>query len=130
MFTCIYIYIDGEQRVAKEIIEAIDEEKKSITFKVIEGDLMEIYKRFKVILHVETSGNTDLVTWTIEYEKMNEDIEEPFTSLQLLVNTAKDIDSHYCRVKLKRRETASGISLKVLGFDLMGKRVNMEWILF
>ncbi|XP_073023425.1 MLP-like protein 28 [Primulina eburnea] len=92
---CWNYMIDGEQRVAKEIIEAIDEEKRSITFKVIEGDLMEFYKSFKVILHVETSGNTDLVTWTLEYEKMNEDIEEPFPSLQLLVNTVKDIDSYH-----------------------------------
>ncbi|KAL0288448.1 UNVERIFIED_CONTAM: Kirola [Sesamum calycinum] len=42
---------DGKERVAKEIIEAIDEEKKSVTFKVIEGDLMELYKTIKLTVH-------------------------------------------------------------------------------
>ncbi|KZV46401.1 kirola-like [Dorcoceras hygrometricum] len=93
---CWNYMIDGEQKVAKEIIEAIDEEKKTISFKVIEGDLLEFYRSFKVILQVETNGDTESVTWIFEYEKMNEDIEEPFTSLRLLVKTAKDIDRHYC----------------------------------
>ncbi|XP_073137973.1 kirola-like [Henckelia pumila] len=93
--------VNGEQQVAKEIIEAIDEheEKKSITFNVIEGDLLEFYKTLKVILEVETRGNDDLVTWTLEYEKMKEDIEEPFIPLQLLIKTAKDIDTHHCGLK-------------------------------
>ncbi|EYU33126.1 hypothetical protein MIMGU_mgv1a0195071mg, partial [Erythranthe guttata] len=55
---------DGKERVAKEIIEAIDEEKKSVTYKVIEGDLMELYKTFKLTVHVDTSGDDNLVTWT------------------------------------------------------------------
>ncbi|KAL8463656.1 hypothetical protein ACS0TY_033567 [Phlomoides rotata] len=57
---------DGKDRVAKEIIEAIDEENKSVTYKVVEGDLLEVYKTFKIIVHVDTNN---LVTWTMEYEK-------------------------------------------------------------
>ena len=42
--------------MAKVAIEAIDEAKKSITFKMIEGDLMEFYKTFIATVHVDTYG--------------------------------------------------------------------------
>ncbi|KAK2975711.1 hypothetical protein RJ640_010770 [Escallonia rubra] len=51
---------DGKEKVAKEIIEAIDEEKKSVTFKVIGGDLMELYKTFILTVHVDTKGEDNL----------------------------------------------------------------------
>ncbi|GER37353.1 polyketide cyclase/dehydrase and lipid transportsuperfamily protein [Striga asiatica] len=69
---------DGKERVAKEIIEAIDEEKKSVTFKVIGGDLMELYKSFKLTVHVDANGNNmNMVTWTLDYEKKNENVPNP-----------------------------------------------------
>ncbi|KAL2545899.1 MLP-like protein [Forsythia ovata] len=72
---------DGKPKVAKEVIEAIDEEKRSVTFKIVEGNLMELYKAIKANFHVETTGDVDLVTWTLEYEKLNDDIEDPLTLL-------------------------------------------------
>ncbi|KAL9148773.1 hypothetical protein ABFS82_12G065300 [Erythranthe guttata] len=81
----------GKERVAKEIIEAIDEEKKSVTYKVIEGDLMELYKTFKLTVHVDTSGDDNLVTWTFEYEKLNEDISDPHTLMDFCLAMTKDI---------------------------------------
>ncbi|KAL7132291.1 hypothetical protein ABFS83_12G063200 [Erythranthe nasuta] len=86
---------DGKERVAKEIIEAIDEEKKSVTYKVIEGDLMELYKTFKLTVHVNTSGDDNLVTWTFEYEKLSEDIPDPHTLMDFCLAMTKDIDSHH-----------------------------------
>ncbi|EYU31819.1 hypothetical protein MIMGU_mgv1a021736mg, partial [Erythranthe guttata] len=86
---------DGKERVAKEIIEAIDEVNKSVTFKVIEGDLMELYKTFKLIVHVDTSGEDNLVTWTLEYEKLNEDVPDPHTLMEFCLKVTKDIESHH-----------------------------------
>ncbi|KAL7090811.1 hypothetical protein ACP275_12G065700 [Erythranthe tilingii] len=86
---------DGKERVAKEIIEAIDEEKKSVTYKVIEGDLMELYKTFKLTVHVDTTGEDNVVTWTFEYEKLNEDIPDPHTLMDFCLKMTKDIDSHH-----------------------------------
>ena len=37
---------DGKAKVAKQLIEAIDDETNSITLKVIEGDVLEDYKSF------------------------------------------------------------------------------------
>ncbi|CAA3014382.1 kirola-like [Olea europaea subsp. europaea] len=88
---------EGKQKVAKEVIEAIDIEKRSVTFKIIEGDLMELYKAFKASFHVETNGDVDLVTWTFEYEKLNDDIEDPLSLLGVSIKLTKDIESHHLK---------------------------------
>ncbi|XP_022881078.1 kirola-like [Olea europaea var. sylvestris] len=88
---------DGKPQIAEEVIEAIDEEKRSVTFKLIEGDLQEVLKDFKVSFHVETDGDTDLITWTLEYKKLNDDVEDPLTLLGLCIKLAKDIESHHLK---------------------------------
>ncbi|KAG5608394.1 hypothetical protein H5410_019675 [Solanum commersonii] len=67
--------LDGKEKVSKHIVEAIDEEKKLIKFKVIEGDILEEYISFTV--HVESKGENNLVTWIIEYEKKNANVPDP-----------------------------------------------------
>ncbi|XP_042034486.1 kirola-like [Salvia splendens] len=86
---------DGKERVAKEIIEAIDEANKSVTFKVIEGDLMEHYKEIKLTVHVDTKGEDNLVTWTIEYEKVKDDVADPHTLMEFCLHVTKDIETHH-----------------------------------
>ncbi|XP_073147143.1 kirola-like [Henckelia pumila] len=86
---------DGKEKVAKEIVESIDEEKKSVRFKVIEGDLLELYKTFSATFHVETHGEIDLVTWTLEYEKLRENVEDPLTLLGLSIKLTQHIESHH-----------------------------------
>ncbi|KAL2545996.1 MLP-like protein [Forsythia ovata] len=88
---------DGKQKVAKEVIEAIDEKKRSVTFKIVEGDLMELYKSFKGGFHVETDGDIDMVTWYLEYEKLNDDVEDPLTLLGFCIKLSKDIESHHLK---------------------------------
>ncbi|KAM7463430.1 hypothetical protein LguiA_031551 [Lonicera macranthoides] len=51
---------EGKEQVAKEIIKAIDEEKKLVRFKVIEGDLLDSYKAMAITVHVETKGENHL----------------------------------------------------------------------
>ncbi|KAK1380606.1 Polyketide cyclase/dehydrase and lipid transportsuperfamily protein [Heracleum sosnowskyi] len=74
--------IDGKAKVAKDLIEVIDDEKKLIIWKVIEGDLVELYNSFKITAHVET-------------EKPHEDVEDPHTLMDLLISVTKDIESHH-----------------------------------
>ncbi|CAL5338925.1 unnamed protein product [Camellia sinensis] len=88
---------DGKKKVGKEVVEAIDEENKSVTFKVIEGDLTELYKAFKVTVHVDTKGENNLVTWTFEYEKKSENVEDPNTWMDLIINVTKDIETHHLK---------------------------------
>ncbi|KAL9148509.1 hypothetical protein ABFS82_12G045800 [Erythranthe guttata] len=86
---------DGKECVAKDIIQAIDEEKKSVTFNIVEGDLMELYKTFKLTAHVDTTGEDNVVTWTFVYAKLNEDVPDPHTLMDLCVKMTKDIESHH-----------------------------------
>ncbi|KAK2967952.1 hypothetical protein RJ640_028818 [Escallonia rubra] len=70
-------------------------ENKTVVYKLIEGDIMELYKSFTVILHVDTKGENNLVTWTFEYEKMNEGIQDPTNIMDFLVKVTKDIETHH-----------------------------------
>ncbi|WMV44903.1 hypothetical protein MTR67_038288 [Solanum verrucosum] len=86
---------EGDEKVVKVIIDEINKEKRLVTFKAFEGHLIEEYKAFKATIHIENEGDNSLVIWTIEYEKQNEDIPEPFSYLQLATNLTKDVDTHH-----------------------------------
>lgn len=86
---------DGKSRVAKQIIEEIDEEKQSIKFKMIEGDLMELYKSMDIIYHVDTNANGSLVTWTLIYEKLEVDTPHPGTLMSFFLHMVEDIEYHH-----------------------------------
>ncbi|XP_057975400.1 MLP-like protein 34 [Malania oleifera] len=86
--------LDGKACVAKEIVEAIDKEKNSITFKVIEGELLVDYKSFKIIVQATPKGETTLVKWTFEFEKLKEHDPEPKKLLHFVVHVTKDIEDH------------------------------------
>ncbi|KAH7839978.1 hypothetical protein Vadar_010880 [Vaccinium darrowii] len=88
---------DGKEKTAKVIAEAIDEEKKSVTFKVVEGDLLQLYKTFVSTVHVDTKGENNLVTWTFEYEKLSGDVEDPNTLMDFCITVTKDIETHHLK---------------------------------
>ncbi|CAI9096014.1 OLC1v1032074C2 [Oldenlandia corymbosa var. corymbosa] len=108
---------DGKECVSKDIIEAIDEEKKLVKFKIIEGDLLKLYKNISVTVHVETHGESNLVTWTIEYEKLHEGIPDPNTLMDLCLQLTKDIESHHLGSgetsgKMAKKKLVSSIEIK------------------
>nr|XP_018623925.1 MLP-like protein 28 [Nicotiana tomentosiformis] len=81
---------DGKDKIAKQVIEAIDHQKKSITWKVIGGDLLELYNSFTII----SSNDHQWTTWTFVYEKKTEDVPEPLVLLGLALGVTKDIECH------------------------------------
>ncbi|XP_024030707.1 MLP-like protein 43 [Morus notabilis] len=87
---------DGKPRVAKEIVEAIDDEKNLITFRVIEGDLMEHFKSLTVTMQAnpKPEGEGSIVHWTLEYEKHHNEIIDPHTLLQFGADVSKDLENH------------------------------------
>ncbi|CAH9134213.1 unnamed protein product [Cuscuta epithymum] len=86
---------DGKEKKAKQLIQKIDEEKKLVEYKMLEGDLMEQYKAFLITIHIETKDGIDLVTWTLDYEMPNEDVEHPISMLSYFINLTKDIETHH-----------------------------------
>ncbi|KAK2973063.1 hypothetical protein RJ640_023560 [Escallonia rubra] len=87
--------LDGKAQTVKQIIESIDKVHKTVVYKVIEGNLLELYKTFLVKIHVDTKGENNLVTWTFEYEKLHEGIEDPTTTMDFLVKITKEIETHH-----------------------------------
>ncbi|XP_010415773.1 PREDICTED: MLP-like protein 28 isoform X1 [Camelina sativa] len=93
----IWNYVhDGEAKVAKEKIEAVEPDKNLITFRVIDGDLMKEYKSFVFTIQVtpKDGGSGSNVHWHLEYEKISEEVAHPETLLQLCVEISKEIDEH------------------------------------
>ncbi|KAJ8564770.1 hypothetical protein K7X08_001230 [Anisodus acutangulus] len=81
---------DGKDKISKQLIEAVDLETKSITWKVIGGDLLELYNSFTII----TSCDHHWTTWTFVYEKKTEDIPEPLALLGCALHVTKEIEGH------------------------------------
>ncbi|KAK2991227.1 hypothetical protein RJ640_018310 [Escallonia rubra] len=88
---------DGKAKVAKDVIDGLDEKNKTVILRVIEGDLMELYKSFVITLHVDTKGENTLVTWTFEYEKQSDDVEDPNTFMDFAIKVTKDIETHHLK---------------------------------
>lgn len=88
---------DGKEQVAKTLILDIDEEKKLTKWKIIEGDLLKLYKNFFIYLHVDTKDIKHVVTWTVEYEKLSADVPDPDSLMELYTNITKDAETHHLK---------------------------------
>ncbi|KAL5553456.1 hypothetical protein UlMin_040857 [Ulmus minor] len=71
-FIGITITVNGKPRVAKEVVEVVDEEKNLITFKI----------------------TACVVHWILEYEKKHAKIVDPHTLLEFAADVSKDIEEH------------------------------------
>ncbi|XP_062109604.1 MLP-like protein 43 [Humulus lupulus] len=93
---CWKFFYEGKAKVSKEIVEAIDEEKNLITFKPIEGDLLEHYKsmNFTIQATPKTDGKGSVIHWTIEYEKRHDEVPDPHPMIEYLEDLSKDLDVH------------------------------------
>ncbi|KAL1307925.1 hypothetical protein HN51_049833 [Arachis hypogaea] len=89
------LIVDGKPIKFKGKIEAIDKENKSITYNLFDGDISKNYKVFKLFLQVfEKSDGGASAKFTIEYEKINENVEAPYGFMELFDKNAKEFDSH------------------------------------
>ncbi|KAG5583687.1 hypothetical protein H5410_044121 [Solanum commersonii] len=92
---CWTYTLEEEKKISKQVIEAIDHETKMLTLKEFEGDLVNKYDNYKVTLHIETKYEIDLVSWTIEYERPNENVPELVNLLDFIIGMTKAIDDHH-----------------------------------
>ncbi|XP_076921943.1 kirola-like [Bidens hawaiensis] len=57
------------------------------------GTMYSIYKTFKASVQVNGTGDNSTVTWTLEYEKMNEDIPDPDSLVEAVQNITKFVET-------------------------------------
>ncbi|KAL2482004.1 MLP-like protein [Forsythia ovata] len=79
---------------AKEKIEVVDEEKKSVCYASIDGDLLKYYKNFKAHLVITPKGDGSLVKWSCEYDKTSEEVPNPHLIRDFAVKNFKDLDAY------------------------------------
>nr|AAC14179.1 major latex protein homolog [Mesembryanthemum crystallinum] len=89
--------LDGKKCVAKEIIEELDEKKRYVKFKIIEGDLLNEFKSLTVTIHVISKGATTGVKWIAEFEKIADDGPYPTKLLDFCTAITKDIEAHHLK---------------------------------
>ncbi|KAL7609050.1 hypothetical protein Lser_V15G11079 [Lactuca serriola] len=92
-----HYYHDGKLETAKEIIEEVDDELHKIVFRVIEGNILEVYNPFIITLKTEDVGDKKFVIWTLEFEKVNASIPDPTQYLDLLCGIAGNMDAHFLK---------------------------------
>ncbi|KAJ9135767.1 hypothetical protein P3X46_032910 [Hevea brasiliensis] len=90
----LWTYVAGNCETVKEKVESIDEQSRTITFNILEGEIMKHYKTYKPIVQVTTIGPGSLAKWSIEYEKKNEDIPPPHKYMEFLANFNKAVDAY------------------------------------
>nr|AFK45005.1 unknown [Lotus japonicus] len=90
------ITIEGKKTIVKEKIQAVDDDNKLITYSLFDGEISEGYKSFIMTLQVTDKEIGGLVKWTIEYEKLKENItaSSPDTFLAFATTVTKDIDAN------------------------------------
>ncbi|CAL1413670.1 unnamed protein product [Linum trigynum] len=90
----LFTYADGSPlvKVSKESIDSVDEAKRSVSYSVIEGDLLKYYCTFKGHIVVAPKEEGCLVKWTCEYERVSDDVEVPHVIKDFVVKNFKEVD--------------------------------------
>jgi len=79
----------------QESIESIDEANKTITYKLFNGDIDQHFKVFKFIFQaIDKNSGGAIIKWTIEYERVSEDVDPPYGYVEYLHKSTRDIDAH------------------------------------
>ncbi|KAB1211293.1 hypothetical protein CJ030_MR6G021517 [Morella rubra] len=76
---------------AKAKFGDVDSESRSMTFTVIDGDILKLYKTFKANLQVTGSGYAN---WVIEYEKVNDSAPDPEIYKDMSAKVSKGVDAY------------------------------------
>ncbi|XP_057728259.1 MLP-like protein 43 isoform X2 [Arachis stenosperma] len=89
------LHQDGKVTTCKETIESIDENNKTVKFNLFDGDISQQYKVLKVTAQeIDNSNGSVSAKWTLEYEKINDNVEAPYGYLELYDKNTKEMDAH------------------------------------
>ncbi|KAI0491935.1 hypothetical protein KFK09_026198 [Dendrobium nobile] len=81
-------------KFAKEKIEVDDDANKLVSYSVIEGDILSYYTSFRPTLQVLSKGDGAVVKWSVEYEKLNEEVPDPELIQAMATQTFKELDAY------------------------------------
>ncbi|XP_006652389.1 MLP-like protein 423 [Oryza brachyantha] len=92
-------YAEGVPMVtfAKEKVEVADDEKKVVSYSVVDGELVSFYKNFRVTLQVTPKGGDGsgaVVSWAMDFDKTSEQVPDPDVIKETAAKTFHDLDDY------------------------------------
>ncbi|KAI3952500.1 hypothetical protein MKW92_009127 [Papaver armeniacum] len=89
--------LEGKSLIGKEKT-TYNDETRTIHHSVIEGDVMNDYKKLDgtLVVNPKADGHGSIVKWIIEYEKINEDSPVPIPYLAMCNQITEGLNSHLC----------------------------------
>ncbi|KAB1202343.1 Kirola [Morella rubra] len=84
----------GKSLLSKELFEVLDDKNLSVTYKVIGGSILEVYKTFKFIVQMIPKVEGCFVIWTLEYERLSVDVPDPKPMMQFALDLTRDIEAN------------------------------------
>ncbi|BAT89683.1 hypothetical protein LR48_Vigan08g058500 [Vigna angularis] len=84
--------IEGKVIRCHESVESVDEANKRIIYKLFNGDIDHQFKIFKLIFQAIEGDGSAVIKWTIEYERVDEEVDPPYGYIECLHKCTRDID--------------------------------------
>ncbi|XP_073147683.1 MLP-like protein 423 [Henckelia pumila] len=86
----------SEISCTKEKIESVDEVNKTVSYSVVDGDILKFYKNFKgnLCVSVNLKGDGSLVKWWCEFDKASEEIPDPDLLKHFALKNFQDLDDY------------------------------------
>ncbi|CAI9096000.1 OLC1v1032060C1 [Oldenlandia corymbosa var. corymbosa] len=84
--------IDGKVEVFKARLKD-DEETKTVTLEALDGDCMKHYKNYVITYIVSGEDGSNVVKYSVDYEKLSENEPTPTHYLEWLGHMLKDLDA-------------------------------------
>ncbi|KAE8698895.1 hypothetical protein F3Y22_tig00110597pilonHSYRG01037 [Hibiscus syriacus] len=81
-------------KVSKEKIESVDEAEKIYVYSIFEGDLMKYYMSFIAKIVAVPKGESSLIKWSCQFEKVSEEIPDPSIIKEFVVKNFVEIDDY------------------------------------
>ena len=83
---------------AKEKVEVADDEKKVVSYSVVDGELVSFYTNFRVTVKVTPSTKEGeagaVVNWTMDFDKASEQVPDPDVIKETAAKTFHDLDEY------------------------------------
>ena len=83
---------------AKEKVEVADDEKKVVSYSVVDGELVSFYTNFRVTVQVTPSTKEGeagaVVNWTMDFDKASEQVPDPDVIKETAAKTFHDLDEY------------------------------------
>lgn len=78
-----------------ERIDSIDDEKMTFTYSVIGGDSMVgLYTKYQATVQIIPKGNGCVAKWAVQYEKVNEDVHDPYAAVDFISGVLHTLDEY------------------------------------